>query len=658
MFFNKKSSAVKVPDLEVDPYNKFSKKQQVMLQKEGYDLDWLSQIQPQGGMFFGERQGETSDGYFQCLEVTKYDNDPVVWWLAEIMNYSYTICTADLKTDPKDKLIKDLNRGMDELSDREVEAAHQTERSNAKAEKKKMLAYAQELSRKGEVAKQVRIRVFIYAPTVALLEQRTQDIKTRIQNNGYKVTNFLFEPYFQYKSLFMNLDEQNTLMNNREPYSMPAKNIGGGIPFHHQALMDPKGYPYGQTLTGGSFIFDPFFKSRDRLAYNGAVLGTMGAGKSNYLKMMEEAMVGAHNMVRGIDIAGDFKQLITSQNGSYVPLDGSGGLINPLEVMGTVLDQGNLKIDQAQSFNQHISHVGDQFRFLNPAFTADDLTELRIYLHRFYEAIGLVPENYEQDSKFQITDLPANKYPTLTDFYNWLMRQSVGNQATFDKKRTLEKIQTSLQDIISNYGYVFDGHSTVKNLSHEQIVYFGAGNLQSLSREVFHCQLYTALTIIWNHALQNGIRVRQNLKSGKIKNGEETYCLAILDECHNIINTNMIFAVQYVSRFEREMRKNYAGVWFATQSPEEMIPEGANSSDASTIKTVLQFTTYKFLMRTDPATIPAIKRLLGNSITKSEYEKLGTLKVGQAVCNFGKNINYTVKFNPDKEQLKRFDGGL
>ncbi|MEJ1319554.1 hypothetical protein QY890_00930, partial [Latilactobacillus sakei] len=106
-----------------------------------------------------------------------------------------------------------------------------------------------------------------------------------------------------------------------------------------------------------------------------------GRGKSNTLKMMLEAMVGSGNMVRGIDIAGDFKRLVKEKNGAYISLDGSDGMINPLEVLGTIIKKQNnaFVVDQAQSFMQHLSKVSDQFRFLNPDFDNAKIQELRLY---------------------------------------------------------------------------------------------------------------------------------------------------------------------------------------------------------------------------------------------------------------------------------------
>ena len=46
--------------VDVDTHNKFSRKELVNLKKLGYDLDWIKEIQPQGGIKFEERFAETS----------------------------------------------------------------------------------------------------------------------------------------------------------------------------------------------------------------------------------------------------------------------------------------------------------------------------------------------------------------------------------------------------------------------------------------------------------------------------------------------------------------------------------------------------------------------------------------------------------------------
>ncbi|XRJ98428.1 VirB4 family type IV secretion system protein (plasmid) [Latilactobacillus sakei] len=639
--------------VDVDTHNKFSRKELVNLKKLGYNLDWIKEIQPQGGIKFEERFAETSDGYFQCVELTEYSPNPNFLWLGSILVRPYCIGTVDTQSDSKSELVKNLDRSLDELADQQINANHQTDQFKAAQDIQAILGYVKNLQNGGEIPKKMRVRVFIYAPTQKLLEERVTDFRNDLMASGYKGTVFLFEPRLEFDSLFMSLTEQNKLLNNREPFSISSLNIGGGIPFHHQSLVDPDGYPFGETHTGGSFIFDLFFKNKQRLSYNGAILGTMGAGKSNTLKMMLEAMVGSGNMVRGIDIAGDFKRLVKEKNGAYISLDGSDGMINPLEVLGTIIKKQNnaFVVDQAQSFMQHLSKVSDQFRFLNPDFDNAQIQELRLYLRNFYIQIGLVPKDFDRDPNFKITDLNNDTYPIMTDFYNYLLKVKLPDNVTPVRKRILEQITISIKDIITNYGKVFDGHSTIKNLSDQQLVYFSTGDLKSQSQEIFRCQIYTALSLTWNHALQNGIKMKYYEGDSSRK------CIVFLDECHNIINTDNIFAVNYITRFEREMRKFLAGVWFATQSPEEMVPENASSKEETAIKSVFQYTTYKFLMRTDSATIPAVKRLLGDAITSSEYELLPQLKVGQAVCNFGANQTYNVQFKPSKEQLVRFEGG-
>ena len=641
----------------LDSHNKFTRKQLVNLEKEGYDLDWLKQIAPQGGLYFDEVSGVESDGLFNCLEINGFSKLPKFAWLSAMMNNQYTISTLDTMTDPKDKLINNIESGLNELLDRSQNANKTIDQEKSKAEYLDMLAYADALTQGGEVAKQIRLRIYIYAPTRELLEERTNAIRTEIQTYDYKANVFLFEAGLQYEALFLNLEEQNELLNNRTPFSIRSLNIGGGLPFHHQSLLDQNGYPYGTTQTGGAFIWDIFGKTKTRLSYNGAVLGMMGAGKSNLLKMIEEAMTGAGNKVRAIDIVGDFKTLTKKQNGTYVNLDGSDGMINPLEIFATIIDRDTFKVDEAKSFTQNISRISDQFRFLNPSFNNYMIQQLRTYLSQFYMTTGLLPKDFQTNLQFKITGLKSSAYPTLSEFLIYLNRVRLPENATPNQLEALESIKSTVTDAITSYGNIFDGHSTISDLSAKQIVVFGTGELESQAAEIFHCQIYTALTMMWNHALQNGIQMKYLYDQNKIKNEDIIRCILFLDECHNIVNTNMLFAVQFVSRFEREMRKFFAGLWLATQSPEEMVPENATGEAQAAIKTVLQFTQNKVLMRTDSSTIPAVKRLLGDSITDSEYNMLPSLQVGQAVVNLGAKETYKVQFEPDKSQLRRFEGG-
>ncbi|WP_382920598.1 hypothetical protein [Streptomyces sp. NPDC057062] len=133
--------------------------------------------------------------------------------------------------------------------------------------------------------------------------------------------------------------------------------------------------------------------------------------------------------------------------------------------------------------------------------------------------------------------------------------------------------------------------------------------------------------------------------------------MVLLDECHNIINSNNLFAVEYVVSFEREMRKFSAGVFFATQSPNEILPENASDKSVATIKTVFELTQYKVFFYLDNSVMGSMREVLGDSLTDTEYQMLTNLKVGQAIVQTSSSDSYTVTFDPENEQLARFKGG-
>nr|HAQ3419060.1 ATPase [Enterococcus faecium]HAQ7055984.1 ATPase [Enterococcus faecium]HAQ7748802.1 ATPase [Enterococcus faecium]HAQ7757914.1 ATPase [Enterococcus faecium]HAZ1071519.1 ATPase [Enterococcus faecium] len=75
--------------------------------------------------------------------------------------------------------------------------------------------------------------------------------------------------------------------------------------------------------------------------------------------------------------------------------------------------------------------------------------------------------------------------------------------------------------------------------------------------------------------------------------------LAMIDECHNAINPDFIETVNYVTNFQREMRKVEAMTVLATQSPQEMVPENMSSDNFSKLKKVFEFSSTKIFMRMD-----------------------------------------------------------
>jgi len=635
---------------------KLSEKEKNKLKKNGYDLNFLAKIQPQGGITFGEKYINTGDSHIGCLHIYSFAEEVSALWLTSIMNIHNTVAALDIATANKEEIIRDINRSIAELKDRQESERRSTDKRDAAYELHNLEDFATRITQGGEVVKLVHARIFFYHFSMEELEKRIGDVKKELNSMNHKSSIFLFQAKEEWQSLFRSYDQQKVLSNTRQGVALPSTSIGGGAPFHHQSLKDPRGIYLGQTSTGGAFIFDPFYSTQSRRSFSGFILGKMGFGKSTLMKMLEEGLVGRNVFIRGLDKARDYYDLVQSQGGKIIDLSGGAGMINPLEIFATKTDNvGN--IDEYGSFMQHLSKVANMIRFLNPQIADIEITEFRKYLRSFYIEIGLLNADYvDHPEKTKVTGLRADQYPTMSQFNAYLKKIKLNN-ATPQRVRTLEMIQIMVSEMVGQYAPLFDGHSTLQNFENEQIVFFDIDGISQLDKEVFNCQLFTALTMIWNHALKNGRKMKKMLEDGQITYEDLLYFMVMLDECHNVINSNNIFAVEYVKSFEREMRKFSAGVFFATQSPAEILPEGASDESVAAIKTVFELTQYKVFLNLDNSVMGRMRDVLGNSLTETEYQKLPELNVGQAIFQTSSTEKYFVTFDPEEEQLQRFKGG-
>nr|WP_231478747.1 ATP-binding protein [Virgibacillus halodenitrificans] len=638
---------------------KLNQKEQIRLKEKGYDLEFVSRIQPQGGMNFGEKYIKTGDSYIGCLHVYSFAEEVSALWLTSLMNIKNTVATLDLATANKVEIIKDINRSIGELTDRTETERRSTDKQDANYELINLREFARKITQGGEIVKLTHCRIYFYNFSLEELEKRIGDTRKELNGMNHKSSIFLFQTKQEWMALFRSYDQQSKLSHSRQGVPLPSTSIGGGVPFHHQDLKDPRGIYLGQTSTGGSFILDPFYSTKSRRSFNGFVLGKMGFGKSTFMKQLEEGLVAKDAFIRGFDKARDYYDLVESQGGKIIDLSGGQdkGMINPLEIFATKTDLTGEKVDEYGSFMQHLSKVSNMVRFLNPQITDIEITEFKGLLRNFYVKYGILAKDYiEYPEKVRVTGMKPTDYPTMSEFSNFLKTVKYKNP-TPQRVRTLEMIQIMIEEMVGQYAPLFDGHSTLENFENEQIVFFDIDGISQLDKEVFNCQLFTALTMIWNHALKNGRKMKRLLEDGKITYEDLRYFMVLLDECHNIINANNLFAVEYVVSFEREMRKFSAGVFFATQSPSEILPEGASDKSVATIKTVFELTQYKVFLNLDNSVMGRMRDVLGDSLTETEYEMLPELNQGQAIFQTSSSESYTVTFDPENDQLARFKGG-
>ena len=630
--------------------------------KQKYDKEFLIDIQPQGGVNFKDKYIQKGDGYEACIHIYDYPTTVNELWLEQLMSMRDVIVVNDIATMDKDEAVSSINKSMLEHNVRYRSAKQESERMDAQSSFQEMEKLYQEISQMGEVVKLIQIRIFVYAPTIAELEQKIETIISELNSRGFKGAIFLNETSWEWRSLFLPYEKLQELPNRREGKGLPALSLASGLPFHYSELNDPKGSYLGTSFTGGNVLFDLFHKDKKRRFYNGVVVGTMGAGKSTTLKKLVMDNASRGNFIRGFDVTGEFETLVNALSGYSISLDGSQGIINPLQIYKTE-DTGDSEKDEELSFMRHISKVATFYQFLAGESTSEEVEEFKKVLRNFYEEIGFVDRIYTTG----VTDLPNEEYPIFSDLLDYVKDllyenpylRTIRPELSDSKIDRLEKIELVIDNIVNSYSHLFNGYTTIPDFTNEQIIFFSIRNLTGLEKGVFNAQMYNALNLIWDNLIQIGAPQMQALyEDENFDEDEAIRLLVVIDEAHRLINSENMLAVSFLTDFAREARKYFGGLMFASQSIRDFVPDHSDSETVTKIRTLFELTQYKFIMQQDSNTLDSLRTIFEGQLSESELARIPLFQQGDCLLSINGVGNIMLSVEASEEELALFRGGM
>lgn len=639
------------------------------IQEETYDPYLLEQIQPSGGITFQDtRYVETGTGYETCIHVYDFPQKLDDFWMSKVCNINNTVVTVDISTDNVMEVQKNINRSMKEQEHRYMEAHNFQEKYDAEQRFKEMKRLYEEISSLGEVIKLLHIRIFVADHSYRRLEEKIKNILAKLESNGFRAAIFLNESKTEWESMYRPYKEQQTedlFFIYGQPLTSNA--LAAGNPFHFSSLQDPCGDFLGKTPCGGNVLFDEFHKSKTRRFYNSLAVGTMGSGKSTLLKkrFLTNAIKG--NYVRTFDISGEFTTLTKILGGKVLKLDGTNGILNPLEV---------LKAEEGEeiSFTRHISKVSTIYKFLTEGSAdTEEIIEFEELLRELYRTFGM--ELIGGKVKSQVTGLPANRYPTFSDFLEYIERkmediqtrskdyEAVELDLVKHRMAIMDKIRRVLSNITNTYGSLFDGHTSIDNILDEQIVTFDLSTIKEMKPSVFDAQIFNMISLCWDNCVTNGKLMMERLRKAKGEEGaldpeQVTKFLMIIDESHRWINTKKRHALESITIYLREARKFFGGIMLASQSIRDYVPEGSGAEEIDDLKKIFELTQYKFIFHQEADTLPLLDKVFESTLTQSQRNKIPKLEIGENILCIASDRNLEFKVHLTKEEDRIFEGGV
>lgn len=629
-----------------------------LFKKEEFNPYLLNKIQPVGGIKFNNRNIVKGDGYEACIRIYDFPSWVNDFWLDNLLDIKDVISTIDIETEDRLKALNDINKSISENQTRMYDLKSNIDIIEASNNVATLQKLVMDMTISDEIIKLITIRYFINARTEQELEKKIKYVLDEIEMRGYRGKVLLNEQEYEWKSLFLSATEQKYLRNKRKGHPIPSATLGAGYPLNFVELNDPYGMFMGTTLTNGvrgNIILDLFAKTQTRKSYNSLVVGTMGAGKSTLLKKVVKNHTIIGNTVRILDVAGEFRSLVLDLGGKIVSLDGSSGIINPLHIYSTIIDENTNEVLIDQSYMQHISKLSIMYQLLAPNSQDDELREFEKLIVTFYKDYGIDRE--------KATEYKAEEYPTLSEFYKYIKDNYFEdddnvkkNLSRFRQKR-IEDIASTIENLIVTYGKIFDGHSSIMDLTKENLISFEVRTLSSMDSKIFNAQMFNVLTMLWNNSLIQGLKEKRAYDEREKKIYEAVKYVLLIDEAHKFINSDNIMGVDFLEKFGREARKYFAGFIFATQSIRDVVPDINNSEVAKKIKTLFELTQYKFIMQQDNNAKEVLDKIFLGQLTQSEVDSIPLLGTGETILsiNGDKNLKFKVEISDKEDYL--FKGG-
>ena len=640
----------------------FLKKRKVKkLIARGYDLPFISRIQPQGNIDFksDDRYWKSGDGYHATLFVTGYPtgglND---YWGTELMQVQGTRAFMHV-THLDNKLVQEkASKAVEEKSSRIDENQKATKNQAELDEVQDLMLLEQDIRHNNSGVKGIWTRIYASGNTEKELFEKMSEIKNGAPK--FSMTSFIGEQDIEYHSPFVPPLRQKDLPNHRQPQPVPVRDLSGGYWFNHTKLADPHGTYFGYTPTSGAVNLD-FLQNDDiRTRPFMFVAGAPKMYQKKFVLKHTDSLYARGHKIINIDLDGTFHDLTKFQYGKVLSMSGGANKINIMQVLPTMTKENGVEVDEIGSFRLHVAKLKSIAQVLNQEITSDDLLRLEDLITDFYVSIGLWQHNAEKNAeKIHITTIVNDEHPRLSQFCSFLEQRyrAAGKAGNDHDTRSVGRISKTFSSLIKNYGPIFDVYTNFEDLSEEQVVTIDLSELTKTPM-LLNLQLTQVLSLISSYVVNNGKIQRQKRKQNlSLTHDQLTHYVINISSAQMVLDIRYSQSVTFLADMIEEMGTNYAGVVLEMSSLQNVLVASGNTTldiYASSIRRIFSLMQYRVFANTDETTVHLLADALRESMTESELETLPNLVQGQLFLNIAGHGN--VVFNQEflGNELERY----
>lgn len=643
-----------------------SKRRQRQLKADGYDLAFLSQIQPQGNIDFArnDRYWTSGDGYHTVLHFYEYPSEDLDrFWLSDLMLIPGTQAFLSIYRENSKVIRQEITDSIEEKSTRITGNSKLTDNQKELDEIKDLQELNREITKKNISILGMYVRIFVPASTKEGLFRRVEDIKDK--TSIFKSTILSGELDFEYHAPFIPAQYQIDLPNRRRGIPVKPHDLAGGYFFNHTKLEDQRGVYMGWTPTRGAVNFNFLERDERRTRSFMIISGNPKMGQRSFLLKHTDGLYAKGNFIRNFDANGTFLDQTRKQHGLILDLSGEANRINIFQVFPTVTNEEGTEVDKKKSYNLHIEKLKNIFKLLNDEATGDDLTSLGQILNEFYIEEGLWARNPTLNpEKLKATELVAEEYPILSDFVMYVEDYQDKLQS---KKHTnkielssVNRIYNTFNELLTTNADMFEGTTEFQDISREQVVTFDLSGLKAMPN-LLNAQIFSVLSLVSADIVNHGKRCKQFLKASPEKSEMDMpHYIVNISEAQTLINPKYESSVKLLADIIDSMGENFAGVVLSVNSLRGILFESGSATFKDPYVTAVQrifgLMQYRVFAQTDDTSVPLLANALSGSMNQSELETLPRLRKGQLFMNISSVGNIVFNQQLLAPEIERYGG--
>lgn len=581
------------------------------------DTDLLNEITPFGGISFSLNKITLGSTVARAYAVSGYPRELGYSWATDIMNNSEAVTSITFDPANPHLLGEALSRSIrstatDAVSERNVRKSKQLARQASDAD-----IMLDELDANNEVIGQMCIVTMPFSTSDEGLEDvckhtlslfQTHKLKLKVLGRLQKEGLMCVMPYHTVPKM----------INQSFMRLMPLYTLAGGSPMAVNTYQDENGVYFAKTSTGNIVSLDLWYRGKDRTNTNIYILGKPGTGKSTLVKhiMQIEFMKGTKILV--IDPESEYKDITLYLGGEVFYAGGGNAKINMLQVRSSPDDDEGeaadrrLYKDVAQKGSvlaMHLKNNDSIFRSYLPDASEMEFAMLEKTCIDLYKKYGI--EWYTDCS-----NIPADKFPIMSDLYQYIEAQSAGNDTL---RQLLGRLHSAAR---GSDQFVFNGHTNI-NLD-APVMCFDTNSLQSQTDNVKRAQYMNILGLAWEITSRD----------------RDERVMLICDEGYIMVDRKLPQSLMLLRNFGKRCRKVNGALSFITHSVIDLLDDSIRQYGQS----ILDNATYKFFLGADGKNLQEITELY--SLTERQQKILRDGNRGETLAMLGSTMMHLNIFLP------------